>query len=51
MLWLVYPVLSRIKQKEPNVFSLGCMCHLDALCAVVALKELPVSVDDLLIDI
>ena len=27
------------------------MCHLAALCAVAALKKLPVSVDDLLIDI
>ena len=44
-------VLSRIKQKQPNVFSLGCMCHLAALCAVAALKKLPVSVDDFLIDI
>ena len=44
-------ILSRIKQKQLNVFSLGCMCHLAALCAVAALKKLPVSVDDLLIDI
>ena len=44
-------VLSRIKQKQPSIFSLGCMCHLAALCAVAGLKKLPVSVDDLLIDI
>ena len=44
-------VLSRIKQKQPNVFSLGCMCHLAALCAVAALKKFPVSVDNLLVDI
>ena len=44
-------VLSRIKQKQPNVFSLGCMCHLAALCAAAALKKLPVSVDNLLVDI
>ena len=31
--------------------SLGCMCHLAAFCAVAALKKLPVSVDDLLVDI
>jgi hypothetical protein len=29
-------------------FSMGCVCHLAALCA---LKKLPVSIDDLLIDI
>ena len=44
-------VLSRIQQKQPNVFSLGCLCHLAALCAVAALKKLPVSLDELLIDI
>ena len=44
-------VLSRIKQKQRNVFSLGCMCHLAALCAVAALKKLPLSVDDFLVDI
>ena len=44
-------VLSRIRQKQPNVFSLGCLCHLAALCAASGLKNLPVSVDDLLIDI
>lgn len=44
-------VLSRIKLKQPNVFSLGCLCHLSALCAVAALKKLPVLVDDLLVDV
>jgi hypothetical protein len=44
-------VLSRIKLKQPTVFSLGCLCHLAALCAVAALTKLPVSVDDFLIDI
>ena len=44
-------VLSRILQKQPKLFSLGCVCHLAALCASAALKKLPVSVDELLIDI
>ena len=44
-------VLSRIKEKNPHVFSLGCTCHLAALCAVAGLKKLPVSIDNLLIDI
>ena len=44
-------VLSRLTQKQPNVFSLGCVCHLAALCAVAGLKVLPLSSDDLLIDI
>ena len=44
-------VLSRIRSKQPNIFSLGCLCHLAALCAAAALKKLPVSIDELLIDI
>ena len=44
-------VLSRVRECQPKVFSLGCMCHLAALCATAALKKLPVSVDGLLIDI
>ncbi len=44
-------VLSRIRIKQPKVFSLGCLCHLASLCSVAALKKLPVSIDELLIDI
>ena len=44
-------VLSRVISKQPNVFSMGCVCHLAALCAAAALKKLPVSIDNLLIDI
>lgn len=44
-------VLSRVKERQPDVFSLGCMCHLVALCAAAALKKLPISIDGLLIDI
>ncbi len=44
-------VLSRLLDKQPRLFSLGCLCHLGALCAVAALKKLPVSLDNLLIDI
>ena len=38
-------VLSRIRDKQPKVFSLGCLCHLANLCRVAALKTLPVSID------
>ena len=44
-------VLSRIKLKSPKVFSIGCTCHLAALCATAGLKRLPVSIDTILIDI
>ncbi len=40
-------VLSRVILKQPKVFSLGCLCHLAALCAAAALKKLPVSIDNL----
>ena len=51
MVGLHNSVLSRIQAKQPQVFSLGCLCHLANLCAVSALKTLPVSVDSLLIDV
>ena len=44
-------VLSRVRSKQPNIFILSCLCHLAALCAAAALKKLPVSIDELLIDI
>ena len=37
--------------KQPKLFSLNCLCHLAALCAAAALKKLPVSVDEFLINI
>lgn len=44
-------ILSRVISKQPNVFSMGCVCHLAALCAAAALKKLPIPIDDLFIDI
>lgn len=44
-------VLSHIISKQPNVFSMSCVCHLAALCAAAALKKLPLSIHGLLIDI
>ena len=43
-------VLSRVIQQQPEVFSLGCVCHLAALCAA-AIKKIPIPIDGLLIDI
>ena len=40
-------VLSRVIQQQPSVFSMGCVCHLSALCAAAGLKKLPLSVDNL----
>ena len=44
-------VLSRVKKKQNNVFSMACVCHLAALSANSGLKALPFSVDHFLIDI
>ena len=44
-------VLSRVHTKKPKLFFYGFLCHLAALCAVATLKKLPVSIDELLIDI
>ena len=37
--------------EQPHVFSVACTCHLAALCAAAGLKTLPVSIDNLLIDV
>ena len=44
-------VLSRLKEKNLNIFSIGCICHLANLCVKDGLKALPLKVDDLLVDI
>ena len=44
-------VLTKVKQKNPDVFSIGCICHLANLCAKVGVKQLSVPIDDLLVDI
>lgn len=44
-------VTAFIKQKNPDIFASGCTCHLLHLAASHAAKELPVKLDDILIDI
>ena len=44
-------VLSCVLNEQPDVFSLGFISHLAALCAAAGLKALPASIDNLLIDI
>ena len=41
-------LLSRVQVKQRKVFSLGCLCHLHHC---VLKLQLPVSIDELLIDI
>ena len=44
-------VLSRIKKVQPNVLDIGCICHLANLCCVHGVKQLPLPVEELLIDV
>jgi hypothetical protein len=44
-------ILSRIKQKQPDVFSQGCVCHLSNLCLLAGVKALPIDVDDFFVDL
>ena len=45
------PVLSGVKEKNPNVYSQGCVCHLANLCLLAGVKMLPVDVDDFFLDL
>ena len=44
-------VLSRVKTKQPKVFSLGCVCHLANLCLLAGAKALPIDIDDFFVDL
>ncbi|KAI0212984.1 hypothetical protein LSAT2_002036, partial [Lamellibrachia satsuma] len=44
-------VLSRIKNLQPNILDIGCICHLANLCCVQVIKQLPLPVEEVLIDV
>ncbi|XP_060588036.1 uncharacterized protein LOC132743524 [Ruditapes philippinarum] len=44
-------VLSRIREKQPDVYDMGCVCHLANTCVQYGLKKLGVPVEDLLVDV
>lgn len=44
-------VLSRLREKQPKLIDLGCICHLENLCVVDACKKLLLPIDELLIDV
>ena len=44
-------VLSRVKSKQPGVFSQGSVCHLDKSVLLAGVKALPVDVDDFFVDL
>ena len=44
-------VLSRVKEKNHNIYSQGCVRHLANICLLAGVKMLPVDVDDFFIDL
>ena len=44
-------VVRHLKEKQPNLIDLGCICHLENLAVKAAVKCLYVNVDSLMIDI
>lgn len=44
-------VLSRVREKSPKVYDMGCICHVINTCLSYGLKKLPSSVDELLVDV
>ena len=40
-------VLTRVQERQPNVFNIGCICHLADLCVKAGVKQLSMAVDDL----
>lgn len=44
-------VVRHLKDKQPNLVDLGCICHLENLALKAAVKCLPVNVDSLMVDI
>ena len=44
-------VLSRVKEKQPKVFNIGCICHLANLCVAAGIKAVSMSVGDFFVDI
>lgn len=44
-------VLSRVKEKQPHVYSQGCVCHLANLALLAGVKALPVDINDFFVDL
>ena len=44
-------VVTRIKEKTPSVFDIGCVCHLANLCAIAGVKAFTLLVEDLLVEV
>ena len=43
-------VLSRIREVQPQVFDLGCVCHLANIVCQAGVRKIPLPVEDLLVE-
>ena len=44
-------VIAHLREVQPNIIDVHCICHLANLCAKAAVKVIPLKVDDFLVDI
>ena len=44
-------VIAKLRQEQPEVIDVYCICHVVNLCVKAAIKVIPVKVDELLVDI
>ena len=51
MFGLHHSVVTLLKEKIPNLYSMRCLCHTAHLCASHACEKLPCLIEDLVRDI
>ena len=44
-------VIAKLRTLQPRIIDIDCVCHLVSLCVKTATKQLPLKVDELLVDI
>ena len=44
-------VVRHLQDQQPDMFDLGCICHLENLALKAAMKSLPINIDSLLVDL
>ena len=44
-------VVRHLQNQQPDMFDLGCICHLENLALKAAMKSLPINIDSLLVDL
>jgi hypothetical protein len=44
-------VIAKIRQEQPKILDIHCICHVVSLCVKSAVKTLPIKVDEILVDV